>query len=115
MNIQDRLGIIKRAKNFIEMHKLMNNVKMEVEKMREDVKEFQLQFKDVIDKRLPSFWDKENKLLHKNDYDKFLSEERMNHDKFQHMEKGLKEEMKILCDHIFCKGIYSSCKITRSK
>jgi hypothetical protein len=66
---------------------------MEAENMREDVKQFQLQFKDVIDKGLPSFWDKDNKLLHKNDYDKLLSEERTNHDKFQDMEKCLKSKL----------------------
>ena len=65
---------------------------MEAENMREDVKQFQLQFKDVIDKGLPSFWDKDNKLLHKNDYDKLILGERMNHDKFQDMEKGLKAQ-----------------------
>ena len=82
MKIQDIIGIIMRAKKFIEMHKLMNKVKMAAEKMREDVKQFQLQFKDLIDKDLPSFWDKNNRLLHKNDYDRLLSGERMNHDKF---------------------------------
>ena len=44
------------------MHKLMNQVKMMAEKMREDVKQFRLQLKDVIDKGF--FWDKENRLLH---------------------------------------------------
>ena len=61
--------------------------------MREDVKQFQLQFKYLIDKGLPSFWDKDNKLLHKNDYDRFLLGERMNRDKFQDMETSLKEEV----------------------
>ena len=71
-----------RVNKFIEMHELMNKVKVAAKKMREDVKQFQLQFKDLIDKGLPSFWNKDNRLLHKNDYDKLLSEERMNHDKF---------------------------------
>ena len=82
-----------RAKKIIEMHKLMNQVKMAAKKIREDVKQFQLQFKDVIDKGLPYFWDKDNRLLQKNDYDKLLSKERMNHDNFQDMEKGLKEKL----------------------
>lgn len=92
LKVQDRLGIVMRARKFIEMHKLMNQVKMVAEKMREDVKQFQLEFKDVIDKSLPSFLDKDNMLLHKNNYYKFLLEERLNHDKFEDMEKGLKEE-----------------------
>ena len=62
-----------RAKKFIGMHNLMNQVKMEAKEMKEDVKQFQLQFKYVIDKGFPSFCDKDNRLLHKNDYDKFLS------------------------------------------
>ena len=93
MKIWDRLGIIMRAKKFIEMHELMNKMKVATEKMREDVKQFQLQFKDLVDKGLPSFWDKYNRLLHKNDYGKLLSEERMNHGKFQDMEKSLKVEV----------------------
>ena len=92
LKVQDRLGIVRRAKNFRGMHNLMNQVKMAAEEMKEDVKQFQLQFKDVIDKGLPSFWDKDNRLLHKNDYDKLLSQGRMNHDKFQDMEKGLKAQ-----------------------
>ena len=47
----------------------------------------------MIDKGLPYFWDKDNMLLHKNDYDKSLSKERINHDKFQDMEKGLKAKL----------------------
>ena len=74
------------------MHKLINEVKMVAKRKRVDVKQLQLQFKDVIDKCFPSFWDKDNRLLHKNNYDKFLSEERMNHYKFQDMEKGLKAQ-----------------------
>lgn len=56
LKVQDRLGIIMRAKKFIEMHKLMNQVKMAVEKMRENVKQFHLQFKDVIDKGLNTYF-----------------------------------------------------------
>ena len=74
------------------MHKLMNQVKMTAEKMREDVKQFQLQFKDVFDNGLPYFWDKDNKLLHKNDYENLISEEGMKHGKFQDKEKGLKAQ-----------------------
>ena len=87
LKVQDRLGIIMRAKKFIEMDELMDKVKVATKKMREDMKEFQFQFKDLIDKGLPSFWDKDNMLLHKNDYDNFLSVERMHHDKFLGMEK----------------------------
>lgn len=47
----------------------------------------------MFEKGFPSFWDDNGKLLLKDDYDAFLFEVRMNHEKIHGMKKGLKEEI----------------------
>ena len=86
------MGIIIRDKQFIEKHQLMNNVKSLAEEMKTEVEGFYKKFKHLFDKGLPTFWDNNDNLFNKDDYDNLLAQQRMNHDKFQDMEGTLKGE-----------------------
>ena len=90
MNVHDRMGIIIRAKQFIEKHRLMDNVKTMVEGMKEEIQGFYKKFKPLFDKGLPTFWYNNDSLFNKEDYDNLLAQQRVNHDKFQDMEDTLK-------------------------
>ena len=46
----------------------------------------------IFYKGLPSFWDSNGQLLIKDDYDNLIYQERINHNKFEDMEKNLKGE-----------------------
>ena len=76
------MGIIIRAKQFIEKHQLMNNVKSLAEEMKTEVEGFYKKFKHLFDKGLPTFWYNNDSLFNKDDYDNLLAQQRMNHDKF---------------------------------
>lgn len=55
LNVHDRMGIIIRARQFIEKHRLMENVKTRAKEMKEEVQDFYKQFKPLVDKGLPTF------------------------------------------------------------
>ena len=86
------MGIIRRAKQFIEKHQLMNNVKSLAEEMKTEVEGFYKKFKHLFDKGLRTFWDNNDNLFNKDDYDNILAQQRMSHDKFHDMEGTLKGE-----------------------
>ena len=86
------MGNIIRAKKFIDKHQLMNNVKSMVEEMKTKVEGFYKKFKHLFDKGILTFWDTNDSLLNKDDYDNLLAQQRMNHEKFQDMEGTLKWE-----------------------
>ena len=76
------MGIIIRAKQFIEKHKLMDNVKSLVEEMKIEIEDFYKKFKPMFDKGLLSFWYNNDNFFKKDDYDNLLAQQRVNHDKF---------------------------------
>ena len=76
------MGIIIRAKQFIEKHSLMDNVKSLEEEMKVEIEYFDKKFKPLFDKGLPTFWYNNDILFNKDDYDNILAQQRVNHDKF---------------------------------
>lgn len=92
MGVNDRFGIILRARRIIEKHNLMKTVKDKAKHVMEEVQQFQKKLQVIFDKGLPSFWDNNEQLLIKDDYDNLIYQERMNHNKFEDMEKSLKGE-----------------------
>ena len=69
------------------------NVKAKAEQMQKELQHFKGTFKDIFDKGLPSFWDNNGKIILKENYDYVLKALKMDHVKFQDMEKGLKGEV----------------------
>lgn len=92
LNIHDKMGIIIRAKQFIEKQKLLDNVKSLEEEMKVEIEYFYKKFKSLFDKGLPTFWYNNDSLFNKENYDNLLAQQRVNHDKFQDMEGTLKGE-----------------------
>ena len=84
--------IIIRPKQFIEKHKLMDNVKSLAEEMKVEIEDFYKKFKPLFDKGLPTFWYNNDSLFSKDDYDNLLAQQRVNHDKFRDIEGTLKGE-----------------------
>ena len=76
LNVHDIMGIIIRARKFIEKHKLMENVKTIVEEMKEEIQDFYKKFKPLFDKGLPTFCFKNDSLFNKQDYDNLLAQHR---------------------------------------
>ena len=93
LGVKDRFVIIIWDKRFLEKYNLMNNVQAKAKQMEKEVKHFKETFKKLFEKGLPSFWDNTNKLISKDDYDTLLSQVRLDHSKFENMEKGLKGEV----------------------
>ena len=56
LNVHDIMGIIIRARRFIEKHTLMENVKTMAEETKQDIQDFYKKFKPLFDKGLPTFW-----------------------------------------------------------
>ena len=69
---------------------MKDNVNDKVKKMQKEVQHFKGTFKDLFEKGLPSFWDNNGKMILKENYDSLLKAFRMDHVKFQDMEKGMK-------------------------
>lgn len=90
LNVHDRMGIIIRENQFIETHRLMENVKTMAEQMKGEIQYFYKKFKPLFDKGLPTFWYNNDGLFNKEYYDNLLAQQRVNHDKFQDMEGTLK-------------------------
>ena len=93
LGVKDICAIIIWAKKFVEKHNMKANVKAKVEQMQKEVQLFKRTFKDLFEKGLPSFWDNNGKIIFIENYDSLLKIVRMDHVKFQDMEKGLKREV----------------------
>ena len=74
LNIHDKMGIIIRAKQFIEKQRLMDNVKSLAEEMKMEIEDFHKKFKPLFDKGLPTFWYNNANLFNKDDYDNLLAQ-----------------------------------------
>ena len=74
LNVHDIMGIIIRAKQFIEKHRLMDNVKFVAKEMKGEIEYFYKKFKPLFDKGIPTFWYNNDSLFNKDDYDNLLAQ-----------------------------------------
>ena len=93
LGVKDRLKIIIWAKKFIEKHNLLERVSSRTKQMEEEVKKFKDKCEPLYDKGIPIFWDSNGKLLLKEERDTMLTQARMDHSKFEDMDKNLKGEV----------------------
>lgn len=70
----------------------MNKVQAKEKQMDKEVKQFKEIQKNLFEKGIPSFWDNNGKLISKDNYDTLLTQVRLDHSKFENLEKGLKGE-----------------------
>ena len=89
MGIKDRISIVLWAKKFIHKHHLMKTVQDRADEMVSQVYIFKQVFKELFEDGLPSFRDEEGWLFSQEHYHSLLVQSRMDHSKFDDLEKGL--------------------------
>ena len=71
----------------------MKKVKFKIEELQKEIKDVYSLFKPLIEKGLPHYWDEENCLLKKEDYDNLLVQKRNDHSQFENLEGNLRGEV----------------------
>ena len=89
MGIKDRISIVLWAKKFIHKHHLMKMVQDRADEIVLQVNNFKQVFKELFEDGLPSFWDEEGRMFSQEHYHSLLVQIRMDHSKFDDLEKGL--------------------------
>ena len=89
MGIKDRISIVLSAKKIIQKHQLMKTVQDKSDELVVQVKEFRQEFRELFEDGLPSFWDEEGRLRSPEHYHQLLVRARMDHSKFNSLEKSL--------------------------
>ena len=77
--IQDRFQMIHSVHRIIDKYIALQKVKLKIEDLQKEIKDAYSLFKPLIEKGLPHFWDENNFLLKKEDYDNLLVQKRNDH------------------------------------
>jgi hypothetical protein len=71
----------------------LQNVKAKIEELQKEIEEVYALLKPFNEKGLPYFWDEDNVLLKKDDYDNLIVLRRNDHSQFENLEGNLKGEV----------------------
>ena len=77
------------ANKFIHKHHLMKMVQDRTDEMVAQVDNFKQEFKELFEDSFPSFWDEEGRMFLQEHYHNSLVQNRMDHSKFDDLEKSL--------------------------
>ena len=77
----------------VEKDELIQKVHDKCKTLHEEVKAFYNSFRPLMDKGLPFFWDVDNRLLRKDDYDNLIVAKRNDHTNFEDLEGNLRGEV----------------------
>ena len=91
--VDDRFQTIFLLQRVVEKDELIQKVHDKCKTLQEEVKAFYNAFKPLMDKGLPFFWDAENRLLRKDDYDNLVVARRNDHTNFEDLEGNLRGEV----------------------
>lgn len=91
--ITDRYQTIIVLQRVIEKEELIQKVHDKSKVLKEEIKTIYAIFKPLMDKGLPYFWDTENILLKKDQYDNRIVNKRNDHSNFQDLEGNLRGEV----------------------
>ena len=80
-------------KRVIGKDELIRKVHNRTEAFKKESKEVYSLFKPLIEKGLPHFWDVENRLLKKEQYEDLIVKKRNDHSNFEHLEGNLRGEV----------------------
>jgi FtsZ-binding cell division protein ZapB len=90
IGVKDRTVVIVCARKIIGKHNHMRNVRSKAEKIEQNVQSFKDLFSQLFKRGLPSFWNNNGKMVSQEKYNVLLTQARMDHSKFEDLEKGLK-------------------------
>ena len=91
--INDRYQTIFLLQRVIDKEELIQKVHDKCKVLQEEIKTFYAIFKPLMDKGLPYFWDTENRLLKKDNYDDLIVAKRNDHSNFEDLEGNLRGEI----------------------
>ena len=91
--ISDRYQTIMLVKRVIDKDELIRKVHNRTKVLQKEIKEVYSIFKPFIEKGLPHFWDAENRLLKKEQYEELIVSKRNNHSNFEDLEGNLRGEV----------------------
>ena len=77
--IQDRIQTIHLIQRIVDKDIALQKVKMKIEGLQKEIKDVYSLFKPLIEKGLPHFWDENNCLMKKEDYDNLLVKKKNDH------------------------------------
>ena len=85
--------MIHLVQRIIDKDIALQKVKANIEELPKEIKEVYSLFKPFIEKGLSHFWDEDNALLKKEDYDNLLVQRRNDHSQFENLEGNLRGEV----------------------
>lgn len=91
--VDDRYQTIILLKRVIDKYELIRKVHNRTEALQKEINEIYAIFKPLIEKGLPYFWDTENKLLNKEQYEDLIVSKRNDHSNFEDLEGNLRGEV----------------------
>ena len=86
----DRYQTIMLVKRVIDKYELIRKGHSRTEALQKEIKEIYAIFKPLIEKGLPHFWDTENRLLKKEQYEDLIVSKRNDHSNFEDLEGNFK-------------------------
>jgi hypothetical protein len=98
IGVKDKTTLIIWTKRVIAKHNLLKSVQTKETQMEQSVQEFKDLFEELFIKGLPPFWDGKGKLYDQEEYNARLTQCRMDHSKFETLEKNMKGA--ILVQHL---------------
>ena len=91
--VTDRYQTIILVKRVINKNELIRKMHNRTEPLQKEIKEIYTIFKPLIEKGLPHFWDLENRLLKKEQYEDLIVSKRNDHSNFEDLEGNLRGEV----------------------
>lgn len=91
--VNARFQTIMLVKRVIDKDEMIRKVKNKSKALQKEIKEIYSFFKPLIDRGMPHFWDVENKLLKKEQFDDLLVNKRNDHSNFEDLERNIRGEV----------------------
>ena len=94
--INDKYQTILLLQRVLDKEELTNKFHSKIEALQKEIKEMYALFKPLMEKGLPYFWDVENRLLKKKQYENLIVAKKNDHSQFDDLEGNLREEVLVV-------------------
>ena len=91
--VNERFQTLMLVKRVIDKDEMIRKVKNRSEALQKEIKEIYSLFKPLIEKGMPYFWDVDNRLLKKEEYNDLLVNKKNDHTNFEDLEGNLRGEV----------------------